>query len=203
MAENRFPLERKSLSRDSAEVISRYAFVSRDCLCTSGPRLFCQGTPSMNGMPLPDPWQGGYMIGGIVREGENIIEVRGAEGNAPVYLSGEFGVWLTEEGWVVDKAQALDLGLLSEQGFPFYSGTVVYRQSYDVPSGGGKHILRVPKWEGTSCEVLVNGVSVAAYARHSFKLDIGPYLTPGPNDLELCISGSDGAFGLLKAFTLK
>jgi len=158
----------------------------------------------MNGMPLPDPWQGGYMIGGIVREGENIIEVRGTEGNAPVYLSGEFGVWPTEDGgWAVSKAQALGLGLLSEQGFPFYSGTVVYGCQYEVPAMAGKRVLRVPCWKGTSCEVLVNGNRVATFTKRSFKMDIGPYLTPGPNDLELCISGSDGAFGLLKAFTLR
>ena len=193
-----------SLSRDSAEVISRYAFVSRDCLCTSEPMLYCQGTPTMNGMPLPDPWRGGYLIGGIVREGENVIEVRSAAEDAPVYLSGDFAVWPMEEGrWEVGKGMALDLGLLSRQGCPFYSGTVVYGCHYEVPSAVGKRILRVPKWKGTSCEVRVNGNQVATFTKRSFKLDVGPYLTPGPNELELCISGSDGAFGLLKAFTLR
>ena len=204
LADNTFPLTVCNITKDSAELTARYQFVSHNCLCTSFPRLLCQGSVTMNGTPLTDPYQNSYLIGGIVQEGENVIEVRTSGDLSPVSLSGEFGVWADEEGgWYVDKARPLEAGLLASQGLPFYSGEVSYRRQYEVPEKVGPRILRIPSWKGEACSVWVNYQKVADVTTGRFKMDIGPYLEAGTNDIEVRISGASGTFGLLKDFTLE
>ena len=203
MGDNSFPLPVCNISRDSTGVTALYQFYSSDCLCTSYPRLICQGTATLNGTAL-EQIHGAYMIGGVVREGDNTLEVRGAGETPSATLVGEFGVWAAEDGgWQVGKARPLELGSLGSQGLPFYTGTVAYRRTVEVPEKVGKHILRIPSWKGEACSVWVNYQKVAVVSPGRFKMDISPYLEAGTNDIEVRISGASGAFGLLKDFTLE
>ena len=204
---NCLPLDPWFLTRDSSGVTASYRFLSQDCLCTSDPVLLCQDagsfTVSMNEMPLI-PNDDCFMIAGVTHEGENVIELHGRQDIGSVSLSGEFGVWADEEGgWYVDKARPLETGLLASQGLPFYSGEVSYRRQYEVPEKVGRRILRIPSWKGEACSVWVNYQKVADVTPGRFKMDIGPYLEAGTNDIEVRISGASGTFGLLKAFTLE
>lgn len=203
MGDNSFPLPVCNISRDSSGVTALYQFYSSDCLCTSYPRLICQGTATLNGTAL-EQIHGAFMIGGVVREGDNTLEVRGAGDTPSATLVGEFGVWQADEGgWQVGKARSLELGSLASQGLPFYSGEVSYRRQYEVPGKVGKRILRIPSWKGEACSVWVNYQKVAVVSPGRFKMDISPYLEAGTNDIEVRISGASGAFGLLKDFTLE
>ena len=198
---NCFPLEACSIDREGDTVVVRYNFRSEDCLCSSGAKLLTDCSEgwkvSMNGMPM----YGLSAISGVVQEGENTVELRGS-GEAPsVSLVGAFDVLSSEEGLYLRSAKSPGFGSFSSQGLLLYDGQVSYRRQYEVAGKVGKRILRVGKWSGSRCEVYVNYDKVADVTSQHCKLDIGPYLTPGPNDVEVRISGPDP--GLLKAFTLK
>lgn len=212
--DNVFPLAAGSFTRDENGVTACYQFVSQDCLCTSEPMLVCQGTDLLtvtaNGIPLAPLGGGRYLIAGNVQEGENVLALQGNGDIGPVGLSGAFGVWPSDGGgWYVDKSRPLELGSLSSQGLPFYSGEVAYRRQYELPREVGKRILRLSGWKGRSCELWVNYGKVADITASRFKMDIGPYLTQGPNEVAIRISGwpageGEGKeFGLFKEFTLR
>lgn len=207
MGDNSFPLPVCNISRDSTGVTALYQFYSSDCLCTSYPRLICQGTATLNGTAL-EQIHGAYMIGGVVREGDNTLEVRGAGETPSATLVGEFGVWAAEDGgWQAGKARSLELGSLGSQGLPFYTGIVAYRRTVEVPEKAGKRLLRLSSWKASACELWVNGEKVADVTSQHFKKDIGPYLQPGPNDIEVHLFGWPSSpaprdFGLFKDFTL-
>lgn len=203
MESNTLPLEPFSLTRDSSGVKARYRFISHNCLCTSDARLVCQGTATLNGTSLL-PVNGCFPIGGLVVEGENVIEVCGEEEMGPVSLVGDFGVWASAQGeWFTDQACAPELGLLSRQGYPFYSGEISYRRLFDVPQKAGKRILGISSWKGTACSVWVNNKKVADVNKRRFKMNIGPYLKAGVNEVVVLLSGSSGEMGLKEEPTLK
>ena len=213
---NRFPLESHDITIESGVTTARYTFLSLDCLCNSSALLVCRDaalwTVTVNGkemMPskslhILDDGDGCYVISGLVEDGENVIELRGSGKVSPIFITGEFDLSPVDDGgWCVVPAKAPELGILASQGMSFYSGEVSYRQEYEVPEKIGKRILRIPDWKGTSGVVWVNGEKVAELAKKSFKKDIGPFLKPGLNEVDVCITGVDGDFGLLKDFTLE
>ncbi len=203
MESNTLPLEPFSLTRDSSGVKARYRFISHNCLCTSDARLLCQGTATLNGTALLLAG-GTFPVSGLVREGENVIEVCGTEEMGPVSLVGEFGVWASAQGeWFTDQACAPELGLLSRQGYPFYAGEVTYQRLFEVPEKVGKRILRIPSWKGTSCSVWVNDRMVADVKAHHVKMNVGPYLKPGENEVTVVLSGSSGEIGFMKEPTIE
>lgn len=203
MESNTLPLEPVSLTRDSSGVRARYHFFSRNCLCASDARLVCRGTATLNGTSLL-PVNGCFPIGGLVVEGENVIEVCGEEEMGPVSLVGDFGVWASaEEGWFTDRGRVPGTGLLARQGYPFYSGEISYRCLFDVPQKAGKRILGISSWKGTACSVWVNNKKVADVNKRRFKMNIGPYLKAGVNEVVVLLSGSSGEMGLKEEPTLK
>lgn len=203
MESNMLPLEPISLTRDSSGVTARYHFFSRSCLCASDARLVCQGTAKLNGTSLL-PVSGSFPIGGLVVEGENVIDVWGEEEIGPVSLVGDFGVWdSAEDGWFTDLGRVPETGLLARQGYPFYSGEITYRRLFDVPEKAGKRILCIPSWKGTACSVWVNNKKVADVSTRRFKMNVGPYLKAGVNEVVVLLSGTSGEIGLMKEPTLK
>lgn len=213
---NRFPIESHDITIEAGVTSARYTFVSQDCLCNSSAILVCRDaahwtvtvngkemTPSKN-LHLLDGGDGCYVISGLVRDGENVVELRGNGKVSPITIAGEFDLRPVEEGgWCVVPAKAPELGILALQGMPSYSGEVSYRQEFEVPGKVGKRILRIPDWKGTSCVVWVNGKKVVEPSGKPFKKDIGPFLNPGQNEVDVCIAGIDGDFGLMKDFTLE
>lgn len=212
---NSFPLEVWGLTRDASGLVARYHFQSQDCLCTCEPVLVGQGLDNwrvfLNGKPVSSVGNRCF-IGGMVQTGENNIEIRGSGERIPLSLSGEFGVWPSADGssWCTGKGQALGLGSLVSQGLPFYSGAVSYHRQFEFPEKVGRRVLRLSGWAGSACSLWVNYSKVADITTQDFKMDIGPYLLAGPNDVEvrICAWPADGDaaprdFGLSKAFTLK
>ena len=205
--ENSFPLD-ICARRDSSEAVNtvRYSFHSEDCLCTSYPLLLCDNpqnwTVTVNG-ETPVLIGENYIIAGLVHVGNNVIEISGSGDTSTFCISGEFDVMNSDSaGWYLDSAKILELGSLASQGLPFYSGTVSYLRSYDVPEKVGRRIFRLSEWKGTSCELWVNFVKVADITSRTFKKNIGPFLEHGRNELELRITGQ-GDFGLLKEYTVE
>ena len=73
---------------------------------------------------------------------------------------------------------------------PFYSWDVAYRRSYEVSGEVGDRVLRLGRWKGTVCEVWVNGEKAGAIFTKPYELNIGPWLKPGRNEVEVYCIGS-------------
>ncbi len=213
---NRMPLEISEMTPDSDETTVRYRFVSQNCLCDSNPIFVCEKpanwTVTMNGEEiLPskrrhmfDKTDGCYVIAGMVRDGENIIELTGNGEISRTCIVGDFNVLPSDEtGWYIAPSKALKVGSISEQGMPFYSGEVSYSRKYEAPEKIGRRILRVTEWDGASCKVWINGEEVADFTGKSFKKNVGHFLKPGENDVDVVVTVSEGDAGLLSEFTIE
>ena len=215
MDENLFPLQAYGLTREKGVVTVLYQFLSEDCLCTAGPVLKGPGlqhwTVTVNGTPFAQKG-GPFAVSGFVQEGENVIELQGDLETPSLTLAGDFDVLPApvSSGWYLRSAKTLGLGSLASQGLPFYRGVVSYHRQFEFPEKVGRRVLRLSGWAGSACSLWVNYSKVADITTQDFKMDIGPYLLAGPNDVEvrICAWPADGDaalrdFGLSKAFTLK
>ena len=87
-----------------------------------------------------------------LRKGENILTVDipyGKRTNVEwAYLLGDFGVRVAGSVCtVVEKAEKLSFGDITEQGLPFYGGNVTYH--IPVETDGGAVSLKAPHYRGT------------------------------------------------------
>lgn len=209
---NRFPLE--PIASQSGV---RYEFLAQGCLCSSSPLFVCSSaegwTVTVNGTPVPiveglhqiDDNDGCYVIAGLVKDGWNVIELTGDGVPSPSFIVGDFDVNRQEESgsWILKYATVAGIGPLSDQGLPFYAGEISYRRKVVVPERVGRRVLEVEDWRGASCEILVNGSSIASVFSGKFKKNIGRELNPGINEIEVRLCGPSEEFGLLREFTLK
>jgi hypothetical protein len=131
----------------------------------------------------------------LVRKGENIVdfsvkydfltEVEAA------YVIGEFGVDLADpsRGKIVDEPQKLKIGSWTDQGYPFYSGRMVYKARFEAIEKT-QTLLRLLNPSGTLYKVRLNGADAGRIMWRPFELDITSYVKPGMNDLEIEVVSS-------------
>jgi hypothetical protein len=109
----------------------------------------------------------------------------------PVELRGEWTVHFTEGGPVLPPGfRTARLGSWTEQGGPEserFAGTAVYSLSFSIP--GGTDAAR--EWQldlgnvAESARVRINGRDVATLWCAPFRADVGRFLSPGENRLEV------------------
>jgi hypothetical protein len=73
----------------------------------------------------------------------------------------------------------------SEPGIKYYSGTAVYRKTFEVPPGGGKSLQIDLGNVRELAEVKVNGQSCGVVWAPPFRVDISHALKSGINQLEV------------------
>ena len=79
----------------------------------------------------------------------------------------------------------------TEQGYPFYSGTGVYRTRVDAPApnDGRRMLLDVPMQDDV-VEVEINGHSAGVRLWEPYVVDVTKLLRPGPNDVTLRVANT-------------
>jgi hypothetical protein len=79
----------------------------------------------------------------------------------------------------------------TEQGYPFYSGSAVYRQRFQLPEAfAGQQVFLQPQLRDDVLEVIVNGETAAVRLWPSYEVEITEQLKPGENLLELRVTNT-------------
>ena len=217
---NYLPLDSCEVTTDGNTI--RYRFIAKDCMCSSGALIICTdcgfGDVTVNGREVKavkglhqlGPGDGCYFLDDRLQSGENVVELQRSpmSGDAEVpamYVAGDFSVEQASGGmWNLQPAKVLDLGSWGGQGLPFYTWEVSYSRSYVFPEKAGKRILRLGEWKGSACEVYVNWEKAGVISKKPYIMNIGPFLKPGQNEIEVrCIGNGDSDCGLYEEFTIE
>ncbi len=151
--------------------------------------------------PLPGKWWldtsfGVFDIADHVHEGDNMLRLEAEPMNLlaelePVYITGNFSVRPFEKGWLLGEDNTLQTGSWKDQGMPFYSESVSYIHSTNIPETKGKHYsINLSQWNGTVAEVIVNGKKAGIIGWQPYQCHITEWLNPGENTIEVKIFGS-------------
>jgi len=105
----------------------------------------------------------------LVTAGENVIEVRGRPFDVRmelenVYIRGSFSLEPAEKGFRIGAPRELQFGSWARQGYPFYSGSVLYETEVDVPPTGRRLRVQLEQWQGSVAEILLDGRRAALIA---------------------------------------
>ena len=218
MDNNRLPLNECHLTEDDSTLA--YTFFAKDCMCSSGVLIISdqpQGwTVSVNDslvqpherVHLTGPQDGCYFLEDRLKSGENTVVFRRTDPSAvaPVAtVAGDFSVDpFAEGGWCLMPSRLLGPGSWAQQGMPFYTREVSYSRSFAVPDKIGRRILKLGKWSGKECEVWIDGQKAGVLTPKKEKLNVGHFLTPGENIVEvLCFGSGEGDCGLLEEYTIE
>lgn len=130
-----------------------------------------------------------------VQKGENIVDftvdfdfLTEVE---PAYIVGDFGVTMADSfrGKIVAEPNKLKAGSWTNQGYPFYSGRMIYKTDVNVDEVRPT-ALRLVKPSGTLYKVRVNGRDAGTIMWRPFEIDLTEYLKPGKNLLEIQVVSS-------------
>jgi hypothetical protein len=135
----------------------------------------------------------------LVRPGRNVLGVRlvieeptgGIVDN--LKLTGTFSLaGDAESGYRIAAPRTqLHAGSWTEQGYPFLSGTGVYRSSFELPSGhsGHRSFLEVPMRDDV-LEVHVNGQPAGVRLWDPYVIEITDQVREGTNELALSVTNT-------------
>lgn len=148
----------------------------------------------IEGEHLLDARNGSYPIGSHLRQGENIVTLHRTPMSiyaeiACGFITGDFAVVPDKIGWKIAAPQTMQLGSWHKQGAPFYAWDVAYSRSFELPREGSK-VVKLGCWNGTVCEVWVNGEKTGAILTKPYTLDITKYAKEGINNIEVHCVGS-------------
>ena len=173
-----------------------------------------KGRLTVNGHPIrwdrPEDlgwyWDKGFQmaeITSLVQRGENIVdfavhydfltEVETA------YVVGDFGVAMVDpfRAKLVEEPKRLKVGSWSRQGYPFYTGRMVYRAEFAAPTGK-RLFLRLMRPSGTLFKVRLNGKEAGSILWRPYLLELTPLVQPDQNRLEIeVVSSLQNAWGPL------
>lgn len=134
-------------------------------------------------------------ISDLVKKGENIVDFKVSYDFLtevePAYIVGDFGVALADafRGKIVTEPKKLKAGSWADQGYPFYSGRIVYKNSF-TGIEGKQTILRLIRPSGTLYKIRVNGQDAGRILWRPFNLDLTPFVKNGENSLEIEVVSS-------------
>ena len=142
-----------------------------------------------------------------VKVGENELELSCTYGiDVPVedlYLVGDFGVKKASETeyTLMDEPEALKNGDWTQQGYPFYAGTMQYKASFSLQKErepGERVLIRLPEAKGTLFLVKVNGRGPVPVCWQPLEADVTDLVQIGENELIIeVVSSLRNTFGPL------
>lgn len=157
---------------------------------------------TLNGELLPEQDNGGwwdssirlFKVNSMVRQGENIVELTGTVGIdsefESIYILGAFALSRNGGFSVVREPERVEGTNLVREGYPFFSGSCVLKQSLEIPGTTKSLYLKLDEVNAIVAQVRVNGVVVDTLLWKPYLVDITRHVQPGRNTLEveLCTS---------------
>ncbi len=172
------------------EESDRYRIALNGAAVAKPPRLEWWCDPSLGVVPLPVA---------ALRPGDNLLELHcdfcGAmSGFESLFLLGRFGV---DNNCLAAAPMRLIPGDWGLQGFPYYSGKIIYHVDFDDDGGCvNRTFLSVGPWMAAAIAIAVNGNGVPHDFIPPAPLEITHWLKKGANCLEITLYGSRrNAFG--------
>lgn len=105
----------------------------------------------------------------------------------PPLIFGDFTVSKGQNGWTIDKSSALvGHDSWTKYGYPYLSGTGVYRQSFEIPNDYKKLVLRFSQVSGTT-SVCLNDKQLSLFNWHPMEIDITSVCEPKRNELVITV----------------
>ncbi len=161
------------------------------------------GTPSTapetGALPGSDWWLdkafGRIPIAALAKTGENVVTIKAQPFTMfheleSAYVLGDFTLKPAAKGFVITSDQPLALGKWNEQGQPFFSKGVAYRQQFDVAAPKGEYRVALPSWYGSVAKVIVNGTEAGYITAPPWECDVTPQLKAGQNTIEVVVIGT-------------
>lgn len=139
---------------------------------------------------------GVFDIAGLVTPGENTIVLKTSPMKVhaeiePVYILGDFSVDPADKGWIISAPRSsYSTGSWKIQGMPYYSWGITYSKEFIIEDPGGKWQVGLGKWNGTICQLYVNGQKARPIAFPPYRADISGLLEAGNNIIEVKVIGS-------------
>jgi hypothetical protein len=78
----------------------------------------------------------------------------------------------------------------NNQGSPFYSAGVAYRQEFEITKTGGRYYVELPAWYGSVAKVTVNGRLAGYIAYRPWKCEVTKQIKAGANRVEVVVIGT-------------
>jgi hypothetical protein len=157
----------------------------------------CNGQPvrAAKGAWWLDKAFGRIAIASAARLGENVVIIKASPMTIfhelePAYVLGDFSLKPTARGFNIAPPQPLRLGRWNEQGAPFFSAGVAYRQTFNVASPAGRYAVTLPSWYGSVAKVLVNGKLAGHISCPPWRCDVSGKLKRGANTIEVVVIGT-------------
>jgi hypothetical protein len=138
---------------------------------------------------------GRIKIAAAARVGENVVTLKAAPFTLyhelePAYLLGGFSLRSAGRGFAIAPDSGLQLGRWNEQGHPFYSAGVGYRERFDLPKPAGRYVVFLPSWYGSVAKVSVNGKLAGYIAAPPWECDVTKQTKRGANTIEVEVIGT-------------
>ena len=130
-----------------------------------------------------------------LKEGRNVVAVRlvvERKTDGMLDLLKVLGDFAVEDGAITTAPTEMPFGGWTDKGYPFYSGTGVYRSSIDVASefvGSGRVWLDADCGEDV-LEVSVNGGKPLVAPWHPYRVDVTDHLREGENTFEIKVTNT-------------
>lgn len=173
----------------------------------ANPRLMIDGFSGtahrlfVNGHEIKDEGRRSYLDAEIkevdvpLKEGRNVVAVRlvaNRQTDGMLDLLKIIGDFAVEDGAIVSAPGQASVGDWTQQGYPFYSGTGIYRATVDLPT---EYVGTGRVWLEADCdedvlEVSVNGGEPKIAPWHPYRLDVTEDLREGENTVEIKVTNT-------------
>jgi hypothetical protein len=108
----------------------------------------------------------------------------------PPMLLGPFSIVRGQSGWVIEKTTAnVGVDSWTRYGFPYLSGTGVYRQPFEVPHQYNRLILRILHVSGP-VDIRINGKPVGKFLWQPIEADITHLCESKRNELVIAVDNT-------------
>jgi hypothetical protein len=181
-------------------------------------RITCNGMPvsAPSGAWWLDKAFGKIPIAGAARNGENTVRLEAGPFTIrhelePAYVLGDFSLKSRKRGWAIAPPQPVTIAVQrskdaatgavepkgawvglgwNDQGMPFYSEGVSYREDFIVDQPKDRHVVALPNWYGSAARVTVNGKRAGYITAPPWQCDVTRQLKRGENRIEVVVFGT-------------